>query len=121
MHELAITDSILKIALSEAEKAGAKRILTIHLKIGEMTTYVPDSVRFYFGILSKGTMAEAAELRIDSLPLLASCKKCAQKFQVKNYRFVCSFCSSTELEIISGRELFIESLEVEKEELLPHL
>ncbi len=41
MHEPAITRNILDIALNEAEKYGAKRIVAIHLRVGPLTQVVP--------------------------------------------------------------------------------
>jgi len=62
MHEPAITRNILDIALNEAEKYGAKRIVAIHLRVGPLTQVVPKCVKFYLEFLAKGTIAEGVKL-----------------------------------------------------------
>ncbi|MFN2270088.1 MAG: hydrogenase maturation nickel metallochaperone HypA, partial [Anaerolineae bacterium] len=51
MHELSITESILKIALRHAEQAGAKRITRLNLVIGELSGVVGESVQFYWDMI----------------------------------------------------------------------
>ena len=48
MHELAITEEILRIAIEHAERAQAKRVTDINLVVGELSSVVDDSVQFYF-------------------------------------------------------------------------
>lgn len=113
MHELAITKSMLDIALKEAEKAGAREIRIINLVIGEVTGFVEDSVQFYFDFLSKGTPAEGAALSFTIVPIKAQCRSCARPFGLKESGWTCPYCGNSGLDIISGKELFIESIEVD--------
>ena len=46
MHELAITENLLKIALEHAEKAGASSVTDLHVVMGELSSIVDDSVQF---------------------------------------------------------------------------
>jgi hydrogenase nickel incorporation protein HypA/HybF len=55
MHELAITQSLFKIVLEQARKAGAKKIAGINLRIGRLTGYVPEAVEMNFNLLAAGT------------------------------------------------------------------
>ena len=45
MHELAITESILRIAVQAAEEYQAKRVLEIRIKIGAYSGVVPNIYR----------------------------------------------------------------------------
>ena len=113
MHELAITKSMLDIVLEEAKKAGAKEVGKINLVIGEMTGFVQDSVQFYFDFLSKGTLAEGATLSFTAVPIRARCRGCGKLFETKEFDWVCPDCGGNSLDITSGKELFVESIEVE--------
>jgi hydrogenase nickel incorporation protein HypA/HybF len=112
MHELAITRSMLDLVLEHAEKAGAEEVGRINLVIGEMTGVVEQSVRFYLGFLGKGTPAEKAELNCRIIPIKARCLECHQEFEPKDYDWTCPNCESNNIDIIGGKELFVESIEV---------
>ncbi len=113
MHELSIVQNILEIAESEARKNNATKIIKVWLKIGEMSGVVADSITFCFETLKSNTIARDAELLIDHIPLAGNCKNCGNNFQISNYIFKCNTCNNTDIEIISGRELFVDELEVE--------
>ena len=64
MHELAVTQSILKICIDEGEKYNVKRIKKLNIKVGELTDLVPSCISYYFKIVAKDTIAEEAEINI---------------------------------------------------------
>ena len=113
MHELAITQSMLDLVLEQTEKAGAKEVGKINLVIGEMTGVVGDCVQFYFDFLSRGTPAEGAALSFTMVPTTARCRVCDRLFELKEFDWTCPYCQSNNMEIVAGKELFVESIEVE--------
>ncbi len=112
MHELAITQSILQIATDEAERAGASHIKLIRLKVGAMSQVVSSAVQYYLDILTPGTLAEGVRLEVTPVPVGATCNRCGHFFLVENYDLTCPRCGGTG-KITQGRELSVESLEVE--------
>ena len=76
MHELAITQSILNIAENAAKEHGVKKVREVRIKIGDYSGVVPQCVRYYFDVISKGTVAEGAELKMERLPILMRCEAC---------------------------------------------
>jgi len=113
MHELAVTQSMLELVLSEAEKAGAQRVDKINLVVGAMSGIVGDSVRFYFDFLSKDTIAQGADLSITSSPTQARCRRCEHLFQLEDFNWSCPACRNSHVEIVAGNELYVESIEAE--------
>lgn len=113
MHEMAITQSMLDLVLEEAAKAGAGKVLTVNVVIGEMTGVVDDCLRTYFDLLSPGTPAEGAVLSVQNVPRQARCRDCAHVFHPSGIDWRCPQCRSFKLEIIAGNELHVESMEVE--------
>lgn len=113
MHEMAIAEGVLDIALDYAKKENASHIAEIGLKIGEMSGVVTDSLLFSFDMIAKGTMAEGAKITVHSVPLVGRCTKCGKEFPIEHYDFWCPECENGVLETISGREMQVEYLEVE--------
>ncbi len=113
MHELAITQSMFDLVLEQARKARAKKVGKINLVIGEMTGVVGDCVQFYFDFISKGTLAEGATLSLAMIPPKARCQGCDKLFDLKEFDWTCPHCGGNSLQIVAGKELFVESIEVE--------
>ena len=113
MHELAVTQSILNIALDSAQKAGAKKVNKIKIAAGEMTGYVPACVQDYFDIISKDTIAEKAELEFVKVPAAAKCLDCGKETRLTDFKFICEHCGSQNLKLIHGREFLVESIDID--------
>ncbi len=112
MHELSVTQNILEIALRHAEEAGADHILSLELTIGELTSIVDDSIQFYWDIISKDTLAEGAELHFKRLPAELLCLDCNRRYSPGNGEFTCPACESAHVQIVSGREFFLDAIHV---------
>ena len=113
MHELAITQGIIAAAVPEAERHGAKRILEIRLRIGEFSGVFPEYIQEYFNIASRGTLAEGAKLTIDRIPIAIRCNDCDFEGEIQKRKIHCPECGSSEIKLISGKEYYVDSLEVE--------
>lgn len=113
MHELSITESLLKISLQHAEKAHAKRVTDLHIVIGDLASMVDDSIQFYWEIIAKDTIAEQATLHFRRLPAELQCMTCFEKYPPTDRELVCPKCSGVRARIITGEEFFLESIDVE--------
>lgn len=114
MHELGLTQSILDIALEHAKGNGAAKILKVVVKAGDLMAIVDDSIQLYFKYLSRGTIAERSELIIERSPAVVSCRSCGEKSEIGMFEvFTCPECDGFLVELISGRELYVDSIEVE--------
>jgi len=113
MHEFGITENIINIALDKAKEAQASKITQINLVVGELSGFAADCIQFYFDFLSKDTIAEKANLHFESGPGQFRCRNCSAIFHLKDGEWNCPECHGRSVEITGGRELYIESVEVE--------
>ncbi|HEY95358.1 MAG TPA: hydrogenase maturation nickel metallochaperone HypA [Dehalococcoidia bacterium] len=113
MHEQNICESLLALAVKHAEQAHATRILRIYLVVGEYSGVVDESVEFYFNFLSKGTIAEGADIEFMHIPAQLRCRNCDTMFVPEQLNLHCPNCNEQQVEIASGKEMYLESLEVE--------
>lgn len=113
MHEQSIVESLLTLALKNAEKAKARKILSIDLVVGDYTGVVEDAVNFYFGFLSKDTIAAGARINYTHIPAQLRCRDCDVLFPLQKRDYQCPQCSGKRIEIVGGRELYIGNMEVE--------
>lgn len=113
MHELAVTQGILDIALKHARQAGADRITDINLVIGQFSSIVDDSVQFYWDIVSRDTIAQGAALHFERIPGEMTCGVCSHVFHPSDKTFECPSCSSTFVNITRGEEFRVDSIDIE--------
>ena len=113
MHELSITQSILSIVLEQAKAVQASKITKINLTIGELSGIVDECVQFYFDLLSKDTIAVEASLSFDRPSTKLRCRNCATTFSPDNLDWACPNCREQKIEIVSGRECYVSSIEVD--------
>jgi len=112
MHELPVTEDILRIVAEHAQKAGAAHVTRINLVIGELTSFIDDSIQFYFEMLSPGTPAEGATLHFERVKTRFRCRQCAHEFEPEGRNWMCPSCSALGGDVIAGKEFYVESIEV---------
>ncbi len=117
MHEMGIAMEILKIVeASIPADMNSVRVRKINLKVGRFSAVVPDSLRFCFEVAADKTAAAGAELAIEEIPVTAQCGDCGHQWEAETPVFICPACSSGKIELLSGRELNIESIEIDDEQ-----
>lgn len=115
MHELSIMSNILDIVIDYAKRYGVNRVNKINLEVGELSDLLPEWMQMYFDFVSKDTIADKAQLCIDRVPAHMRCSSCKNEYTMtrENWQFTCPSCDSASVEILSGREFKIISIEVE--------
>lgn len=117
MHELSVTESILDIAKEYAQKSGATRVTSINLVIGQLSSIVDDSVQFYWDFVAENTICAGARLIITRIPAKLVCQDCQFEYEIEERLTPCPHCSSYNTKLISGEEFYLDSMEIEKEEV----
>ena len=117
MHEMGIAAQIVEISIASIPDSYKNaRVESIHLKIGKLTAIVQESLRFCFEAIAKDTPLSGATLNIEEVPIVARCLSCQNEWTIDAAVFVCPECRSGEIDVVSGRELDIVSIEIEKED-----
>jgi hydrogenase nickel incorporation protein HypA/HybF len=108
MHEMAITQSVVDAV---CEHAAGRRVHSIKLEVGALCAVVPDSMQFCFELATEGTVADGARLDLNVQAGTARCRTCGSQFQLPDLILLCA-CGSADVEVLTGRELKILSMEV---------
>ena len=112
MHELSIVMGILKIAETEAEKAGAKTVDLIELEIGSLAGIELDALDFVWNGAVKDTVLEHAVRKIDLIKGKGQCMECDLIFSLDHVYDPCPNCQNYLKGVIQGKELRVKALEV---------
>jgi len=113
MHELAVTESLLELALRHAATDGPVRVSALYLVIGRLSSIVDDSVQFYWDIVSEGTPAEGARLHFRRVPVEMRCIDCERAYAPEGEDLACPSCGSVRVQVVHGDEFHLEALDVE--------
>lgn len=110
MHEMSITQGIIDLCL---QHAGGRRIKSLEVEIGELSSVVPDAVEFCFEACSRETLLEGAELVITRIPGKGLCQECGAETHLAELFAACGVCGSSRVTITSGEELRVKEIEVD--------
>jgi len=114
MHELSVIENILKVVLAHAVKHRVKRVLAIHLEVGELSDLEDQWMQHYFDYLSKGSRAEKARLVIERVAARFRCAQCGETFPFvldQDRGTCCPICGASDGRLIAGQGYFIKNLE----------
>jgi hydrogenase nickel incorporation protein HypA/HybF len=114
MHELAIVEALIEQVGEELDRAGQSgAVKRLELAVGRLSGVHCDSLRFAFELLSPGTPAEGAELSIREPAAVSRCRHCGASTEITEMVIDCPQCGNAEIVIEQGRELLLESIEIE--------
>lgn len=114
MHELSVTESILNICVSHAQKAGADRVTDVHIVIGKLSSIVDDSVQFYWDILCQNTLCQGSVLHFQRMPARLKCSDCGLEYEIERELLPCPACQSYNIKVLSGDQFWVDSIEIEQ-------
>ena len=113
MHEVAIAEEIKAAVLEQLKENKAKKVTKLKLVFGELTSVVPEALEFAFESISYKTPLEGVKIEMKIIKMKGKCKECGKEFRVKDFNYLCPGCSSTRVKLIAGKEMFIQTIEME--------
>jgi hydrogenase nickel incorporation protein HypA/HybF len=115
MHEVAIADALIEQVQGEIDRAGASgRVTRVALVVGRLSGVNADSLRFALDLLVKGTILEPARIEIAEPSAQCQCVACGWRTEIEDLEARCQRCGSSDVAIEGGRELLLESIELEE-------
>ena len=113
VHELSIMEGVLKMVRDSAAQSNINKVHKINLVIGKLTMVLPDSMQFCFQVLSsQDELLQGAVLEIEERDIIIRCARCEQQSTLNDgFSFICPGCGASEVEIINGRELYLDYYE----------
>ena len=112
MHEVGMMQNLLDAAVGRAQQEGAQHIRLMHLRVGEESGVVPESLKLAFDIVRKGTIAEEAKLELENVPVVCYCPHCQHEYQPADLLHECPKCQQQHGDVRQGKEFELAFLEV---------
>lgn len=113
MHEFSLMMGVLDAVEVSAKQNNATRVVEVKLVIGDMAEVLDDAMDFAFEALTPGTLAEGAKLVMTKIKPQSKCLACDTTFEHDRFNFACPQCDSLATQLVAGKELYIDSMEIE--------
>lgn len=115
VHELSLSSAIVNTV---AKHAGGRRVTVVSLRVGRLRQVVPDTLEFYFEFVARDSVCEGARLEQEVIPARLRCRGCGDEWEIEIPAFRCPACAGSDVEVASGDEFEVESIEVEEAECI---
>ncbi|MBF0176696.1 MAG: hydrogenase maturation nickel metallochaperone HypA [Magnetococcales bacterium] len=114
MHELSLATAMVDQVQEIMAREKVRKLVSITVAIGALSGVERESFRFCYPLAIEGTPLDGAELHVEEVPLRLLCLDCGQESQPEEiYLLHCAVCRSGRVEILSGQDFVIRSLEVQ--------
>jgi hydrogenase nickel incorporation protein HypA/HybF len=114
VHELSLSSAIVNTVVKHA---AGRSVSVVNMRIGRLRQVVPDTLEFYFEFVARDTVCEGARLELEILPALLRCDACVREWEIDFPAFRCPTCEGADdVDVVSGNEFEVESIEVEEAE-----
>jgi hydrogenase nickel incorporation protein HypA/HybF len=114
MHELSIAASIVEAVTESAAPYPGARVTEVRLRLGALSSVVDDALQFCWQLATEETSLAGSALVIHKLPVVVHCDACGVDAQLEGVQsFRCPRCGELAADLRQGRELEIESIELE--------
>jgi hydrogenase nickel incorporation protein HypA/HybF len=115
MHEYSICRRIVSAVLDAMSGAEPppRRLLRTRVVVGRLHQIVPAYLESAYESLTGGTPASGSTLDVVQPAVRVRCAACGSAGEIEPPRFRCGACDSSDVEVVGGRELYVEHLEVE--------
>lgn len=112
MHEMSLCEGILQIIETEAQQQQFSEVKQVVLDIGVLSGVEIPALEFAFEVVMRGSVAEKAKLKINTIEARAWCMPCSETVIIKQRYDACPLCEGYQLQVSSGDEMKIKELEV---------
>ena len=117
MHELSIAASIVDAVTESAAAYPDARVKEVRLRVGALASVVEDSLQFCWEITVEGTPLAGSKLVVNILPVVTRCEACGKDGELVSLQsFRCPHCGEPVSDLRQGRELEIDSIEIDEVE-----
>lgn len=116
MHEMSIAQSIVQIVEEEMAKHPGAKLTKISILNGALAGVITDALTFAWEAVTIGTELEGSIMAVKEVPIKVRCGGCGKEFFPEDKLYMA--CPDCDLEIghevLQGKELQIENLEIDQ-------
>lgn len=113
MHEMSLAEGVIQLVEDTARREAAQRVSLVVLEIGRLSSVEPEALRFCFDVVSKGGIADGAQLEIIATPGQGWCMPCGENVPLAELFGACPKCGSHQVQATGGTEMRVKEIGIE--------
>lgn len=121
MHELSVCQSIVQQVIEIAAQNNAQIVSKVIVQIGPLSGVEAPLLQHAFPFACAGTIAQNAILETQLLPVKVRCNICANENEATANKLLCSACGTWQTTLLSGDEMLLRTIELEKNKEETHV
>ncbi len=110
---MSLAEGVLQLVEDTARREQASRVKLVVLEIGRMSSVQPEALRFCFDAVTRGSIADGAQLEIVDVPGSGWCMVCAASVPMQERYGACPNCGSHQVQPTAGTEMRVKEIEIE--------
>lgn len=112
MHEMSLAEGVLQLIEDASRQQSFARVSTVWLEIGQLAGVEVEAMRFCFDAVTRGSVAEGAQLEIVTTPGSGWCMQCSATVALSEVFGACPQCGTHQVQVTGGTEMRVKELEV---------
>ncbi len=112
MHEMSLAEGVLQLIEDAAQKQTFAKVTRVWLEIGQLAGVEVEAMRFCFDAVTRGSLAEGAQLEIIATPGAGWCLRCSTSVGLSELYGACPRCGEPQVRVTGGTEMRVKELEV---------
>lgn len=112
MHEMSLAEGVLQLIEDASRRQSFARVSTVWLEIGQLAGVEVEAMRFCFDAVTRGSMAEGAQLEVIATPGSGWCMQCSATVALSEVFGACPRCGTHQVQVTGGTEMRVKELEV---------
>ncbi len=120
MHELAVCQALIEQVERVARDHEARRVVQVVISVGPLSGIEPKLLEHAYPLAAAGTLAESAALVVETEPVRVRCRSCGAETDALPNRVLCGACSDWQVDVVSGEQMLLKRVEIERAETPVH-
>jgi hydrogenase nickel incorporation protein HypA/HybF len=106
--------NLLGAVYKAVENHNVVHVNKVIISVGQLSNALPDALSFAFKAMTQEGIMKDAELIIEETPAQAKCETCGREYTVDGFPIICPSCKGNRFSIISGDDVYIQSIDCEE-------
>ena len=110
---MAVANGIINALRNKLTELGPCKLIAMELSLGKLSGIDQHSLRFALDTVLTDAGYGKVQMSFHEKPAVFNCSECSWQGQLDDFTICCPHCQGHQLEIVTGKDVILERIEVE--------